>query len=230
MTEPRTTAAHRVRNPRGGGSQLREEIIEATNLLQQGSASSVTLRAVARAAGITAPSIYRHFPDVDGILRAVVDEAFDELEHVLRGPATTYQEQPVTQLFGVCRRYLAFAHSQPERYRLMFGGAWNTADAPDADETELADHARIGQNAFAVLLDAVAACIATEQSTSTAAYTDSTALWVGLHGLASVRETTPLFPWPPGLETRLARPVPEATTALVGSIGRRGGRWGRVQW
>ena len=80
--EPKTTP--RPRNPRGTGDRLRDEIlIAAEELLRDMPGEALTLRAVARAAGITAPSIYRHFIDREAIIRAVVDRAFDELERTL---------------------------------------------------------------------------------------------------------------------------------------------------
>ena len=40
----------------------------------------LTLAAVAREAGIAAPSIYRHFPDRDELVEAVVADRFDRLD------------------------------------------------------------------------------------------------------------------------------------------------------
>ncbi|WP_432570992.1 TetR/AcrR family transcriptional regulator [Kineococcus sp. SYSU DK005] len=196
----RSSTAPRVRNARGEGARLREEIVAAaTTLLQAGPAEAVTLRAIARTAGIAAPSIYRHFPDVDAILRAVVDEAFDELTAALRDGARG--EDAVQRLFGVCRGYLDFAEAFPQRYRLMFGGAWNAAATDDEDE--LAERSRIGLATFAVLTDALQECVDSGASSSSDVFADTTALWVALHGLAGLRRTASLFPWPQGLDERL---------------------------
>ena len=71
----------RPRNARGQGARLAEDIVTAAlDLIEQhGSAEAVTLRAVARQAGIAAPSIYPHFADREAILLAVVVRVFDEL-------------------------------------------------------------------------------------------------------------------------------------------------------
>ncbi|GAA1843619.1 TetR/AcrR family transcriptional regulator [Microlunatus capsulatus] len=204
------TPARRTRNPRGEGDRLRSEIVAAaTVLLQEGSAAAVTLRAVARGAGITAPAIYRHFPDVDAILRAVVDTAFADLERRLRA-AQESREDPVGRLRAVSRGYLDFARQQPEHYRLMFGGAWDASAG--ADDVQRADRASIGMDAFQVLVDVVAGCVEAGASAGDDAFADASALWVGLHGLAGLRQTTPLFPWPRGLEddlvTTLTRLIP----------------------
>jgi AcrR family transcriptional regulator len=59
------TLHRRTRSARGSGTDLRAEIIAATRRLmsETGHADAVTIRAVARAVGVTAPSIYRHFAD-----------------------------------------------------------------------------------------------------------------------------------------------------------------------
>ena len=85
---PRRTGA-RTRNRRGEGARLREDILAAATALldELGTEEAVTLRAVARRAGITAPSIYSHFPDRQAILLAVVRDAFTELTETLREAA-----------------------------------------------------------------------------------------------------------------------------------------------
>lgn len=61
--------AVRERNRRGQGTRLRAEILAgATQLLEDsGSEEAVTLRAIARQIGISAPSIYSHFPDREAL-------------------------------------------------------------------------------------------------------------------------------------------------------------------
>ena len=55
----------RQRNPRGQGERLRDDIIEAASrLLADPAAPPLTLRAVAREAGVAATSVYLHFDDV----------------------------------------------------------------------------------------------------------------------------------------------------------------------
>ncbi|MGY4970008.1 TetR/AcrR family transcriptional regulator, partial [Streptomyces nigrescens] len=55
-------AAVRARNPRGQGERLREELLRATERLLEevGSEDALSLRAVARAAGVAAPRLDRH--------------------------------------------------------------------------------------------------------------------------------------------------------------------------
>lgn len=55
----------------------------ATRLLvRAASRDAVTLRSIAREAGIAAPSIYHHFADRDAVLDAVVSTTFEQLEAI----------------------------------------------------------------------------------------------------------------------------------------------------
>jgi len=198
--EPKTTP--RPRNPRGTGDRLRDEIlIAAEELLRDMPGEALTLRAVARAAGITAPSIYRHFIDREAIIRAVVDRAFDELERTLDLAAAGLRGGD--RLSAICAAYLAFATDRPQRYRVMFGGVWNAAESDGASVGDLQERAQIGQRPFLILVEAVREVAAIGESNSTDPVADAAAVWVGLHGIASLRQTTPLFPWPSDIEKRL---------------------------
>jgi AcrR family transcriptional regulator len=199
-----TNHAPRTRNARGDGGRLGDEIVAAaTRLLERLPEGSITLRAIAREAGITAPSIYRHFDSVGAILRAVIEVTFADLEVVLREPPP--HGNAAERLEATCHRYLLFAQEHPEQYRLLFGGAWNASALPSEEAAERAERAEIGQDAFRVLVGRLDECITEGMSLSENSFADSAALWVGLHGLASLRRTAPLFPWPSELEHELIR-------------------------
>ncbi|MFD2466457.1 TetR/AcrR family transcriptional regulator [Amycolatopsis silviterrae] len=181
-------AEGRSRNRRGEGARLREEIVRAATeiLAEGGGEDSVTLRAVARRIGIAAPSIYRHFADRDQILLAVVQEAFAELKDRIETELAK-SDRPDERLRAICTTYLGFAL---ERYRIL--NASRTAEmAPVAEP--------IGQDVFGLLVQAVQDCADAGLSRSTSAFSDATALWVGLHGLAELRPASPKFPWPAGV-------------------------------
>src|SRR5262245_48408946 len=111
----------RTRNRRGEGVRLRDEIVDAASdlLEENGNEAAITLRAVARRVGITAPSIYPHFADRVDILREVIRRAIEELVAGLHS-ATRGEEDPVARLHAGCRAYASFAAEQPHRYRVLF--------------------------------------------------------------------------------------------------------------
>jgi AcrR family transcriptional regulator len=200
--QPATTVA-RARNRRGEGALLRDEIVAAAVALldETGDETSVTLRAVARRAGIAAPSIYRHFADQPGIMLAVVQQAFDELSADLRGGLAAAGDDPRARLFAVCTGYLEFARNHPGRYRTMFGGLW----MPDLETSSLteADLQALGDDVMGLLTDALDGCVAAGIATTTDLSADAVALWVGLHGLAHQQSVTVSFPWPSDIDERL---------------------------
>src|SRR4051795_7365743 len=101
--------AARPRNRRGEGAKLREEILQAAARLleESGREDAVTLRAVARAVGISAPSIYAHFDAREQILDAVVAEAFEDLSEAISA-AIEQQTDTVRRFEAGVRAYVDF--------------------------------------------------------------------------------------------------------------------------
>ena len=197
-------ATARDRNPRGEGARLRPEIVRsAADLLDRtGDASAVTLRAVARGAGISAPSIYAHFPHPQAILLAVVQEEFDALAAELHAAVDSAGPSPAERLRACCAGYLQYAAERPQRYLVMFGGVWNAAPAMTQAEVDRADVAALGRPVLDTLVALVEARDA-RRRTRTDPRADAVALWVGLHGLAHQRIVSTAFDWPDGVEERL---------------------------
>jgi AcrR family transcriptional regulator len=195
LTQPRT------RNRRGEGSRLRDEIVTAAGELldEAGTDHAVTLRAVARKIGIAAPSIYPHFPDQPSIMLAVVTRALAELETQLKAAAPDASAPARDRLLAVSRAYLAYADSNPMRYRTMFGGAWIPEAGTVSDEELLA----LGTATLGFLTELLTACVAEGTSTSRDPSGDAIALWLGLHGLAHQRASTRLLPGPEDLADRI---------------------------
>jgi AcrR family transcriptional regulator len=167
-----TTA--RTRNPRGSGTRLRDEIVDAAiGLIDEADdPAGLTLRGIARRAGITAPSIYSHFADLAAITTAVLASSFDELSAAVQA-ALDGQEDPGRALIAVGDAYVRFAWERPARYRLMFAAS---GYAPDAVAT------------FALVEGAIRDCVASGASASDDPRTDTWLLWAALHGVATLEK------------------------------------------
>jgi AcrR family transcriptional regulator len=187
----------RARNPRGSGARLRDDIVaSAVAVLEEaGTVDAITLRAVARGAGITAPSIYAHFADRDAVVEAVVEESFGQLSVQLH-EATDGVADPVVRLNAGCRVYLRFAAAHPQRYGAMFGRIWPQPAAGEAPLDREAFAELPGADTFGILVDCVAACAQAGRSASTDPFFDAAALWSTLHGYSTLRTGLPHFPWP----------------------------------
>ena len=83
--------ATRSRNPRGEGARLREQLLRAASevLDEVGDADRVSVRAIARRAGVSPTALYLHFPDRDAAVAAAVDAGFVAFNAALRDAAGT---------------------------------------------------------------------------------------------------------------------------------------------
>jgi AcrR family transcriptional regulator len=192
----------RQRNARGQGGLLGEEIVAGALALidREGSQDAVTLRAVAREIGIAAPSIYPHFADREAIVLAVVARLFDELTAAIRTGLAAAGDDPVEQLVAGCEAYVRFGLVHPARYGVLFSGNWPEATASYCRPVAIGPGGRplleFGAESFALVVDAIAGCVAAGVSASTDALADGTAVWVALHGTVALRTARPGFPWP----------------------------------
>jgi AcrR family transcriptional regulator len=196
----------RQRNPRGQGERLRDDIIEAASgLLADPAAPPLTLRAVARAAGVAATSVYLHFADIESLTMAVAERRFGELVR-LQDEAREQSSDPYQQVRAGCLAYCEFGLAHPGHYQVMFA-------SPLPMPADMPPDAFPGIVAFRRLIDAVARCIGTEPGDEQAFFT-AQLIWQQLHGIVSLRISRPRFPWPP-----LAETVTEAVDRLLAGAG-----------
>ncbi|MGF7234271.1 MAG: TetR/AcrR family transcriptional regulator [Frankia sp.] len=110
----------RQRNRRGEGALLRDDILAAAaRVLGRDGVEGLSLRSVAREAGIAAPSIYAHFADRDAVLAAVMDLYFARLLATVRVAGDAHTD-PVDALLASAQAYARFAAEEPAGYRALF--------------------------------------------------------------------------------------------------------------
>lgn len=114
----------RARNRRGHGARLREEIVAAADRVVAASDDelSVSLRAIAREAGIAAPSIYDHFANKQEILQELLARDYGDLVRRIRSAvvAAGPDSDGVASALAAASAFSRFAQDEPGRYRLMF--------------------------------------------------------------------------------------------------------------
>ncbi|GAA1179185.1 AcrR family transcriptional regulator [Kitasatospora gansuensis] len=170
-------------NPRGEGSRLRIDLVNAaSHLLEEGGGEqTLSLRAVARQAGVAPQSVYLHFADRKALLVAVYEARFGELLDVLAAAAGPDARG---RLRAVCLAYCRYAERHPGHYQVLFG----TAGSPGWEPDEMA-----GLPALHLLDSAVRACTGDPAPGIAPA---TLCLWAALHGLTVLRRDRPSFPWP----------------------------------
>lgn len=180
-----TLAPRRSRNRPGEGERLRAEIVEAADALlaDAGTVERLSLRGIARAAGITAPAIYAHFATKEALVAAVIERRFAGLAAALEAAAPDRAE-PLPTVRARARAYVRFGLEHPGVYAVLFG--------PTTDHLGLAYDGSPGARVFALLLDPVAAVVTARGDDPLGRATD---LWAALHGMVTLRSTQTGFPW-----------------------------------
>jgi AcrR family transcriptional regulator len=101
---------------------LRRALVDAARrLLEAEGPTALSLRAVAREAGVSPAAPYHHFKDKAELLDAVAQEGWEMLEQFMaEAKSSTHGRQQLTAL-GIA--YVCFAREHPALYRVMYDGA-----------------------------------------------------------------------------------------------------------
>jgi AcrR family transcriptional regulator len=93
----------------------------ARRLLVQDGPDALTLRAIAREMGMTAPALYRYFASHDDLVVAVCHDVLDELTGVLLAARDTVPPaDPIGRLGAACRAFRSWALEHPQEFQLSF--------------------------------------------------------------------------------------------------------------
>jgi AcrR family transcriptional regulator len=100
---------------------LRPALLRAgADVLEKQGLEALTLRDVARRAGVSHNAPYRHFKDRDALLAAMAEDGFRALAGALEGKAGN----------AMGEAYVRFGLANPARFRLMFGGRLRLSEHP----------------------------------------------------------------------------------------------------
>lgn len=91
----------------------------ALELLEEEGTTALSLRAVARRAGVSPTAPYRHYPDRDALVSAVAAVGYRELADHLA--AAHPSPSTPDELAAVAVAYVRFALERPALFRVMFG-------------------------------------------------------------------------------------------------------------
>jgi AcrR family transcriptional regulator len=96
----------------------RERIFEAAKAtVAQGGFSGLTIRKVAKRAGMSPMALYHHFADKDALLNALMDDGFAAWEKIVR---SVRARDPMRWLERLMEAFLAFALDEPHRFDAAF--------------------------------------------------------------------------------------------------------------
>ena len=117
-----TPTEKRQRNQRGKGARLKDELIEAAmRILDRSPDAQLSLRMVAKEAGVAAPSVYRHFADGRAMMAEIVRTCWVQMgEHLIRASAHCPPGKPIATLKAMMSAFVQYAMERPSRYQLLF--------------------------------------------------------------------------------------------------------------
>jgi AcrR family transcriptional regulator len=198
---------------------LRETLLTAClRLIGTEGIGAVSLRRVAREAGVSPGAPYHHFADRAALLGALAGRGFALLAAELTA-AREKTDDPVTALTEITDAYVAFAIDHPAYFRLMFRPELSQ---PDKD----AEAEQAGEAAFAALADTVADCVRVGALPADSTGVLTVAVWSLGHGIASLwldgqldKRSTELHTSAREVATQVSRLI---TTLLAGDRKKEG--------
>jgi AcrR family transcriptional regulator len=173
----------------------RETLVAAAlKILEQDGEAQFSTRAVCAIANVTAPTLYHHFGNADGLLSAAMAEAFAQF--LASKKAATHSPDPETALRQGWDDYVRFAAARPLLYAAMMGRILQGARIPAA------------QQAHALLMERIEA-LAAEGRLAMTAEAAADLAWVTANAAALLFVTARLQ-----VTTRLQEPDPAVTDSL----------------
>ncbi len=195
---------------------LRAALIEAGyGLARQGGSDAVRLRAVTRAAGVSAPAAYRHFASRDQLLLDVARRGMADLARSIeRAQADLAAHEPMAgaagRLRGVGLGYIAFALDEPGAFDVAMFGLMtmdNAGDAGSAGES--------GRTPYQLLTDSIADLVAEGALPPDRAGATAIHCWSSVHGFATLAIHGPIRMFPRPVLDVLAD---ELVSGIVGGV------------
>lgn len=136
------------------------KILQATaNLLRTGGVEAVSTRAVAAAAGVQPPTLYRQFGDKDGLLDAVTQFVLQNYLHAKRRLLAA-SEDPVEDLRKLWDLHVDFGLTHPHTYGLTYG-----TPRPGKTAVAAAETIALLAQAIARIADQGRLCMGVERAT-----------------------------------------------------------------
>ena len=188
---------------------LRDRLIDVgAELVASEGTAAVSLREIARRAGVSHGAPRRYFPTHHELLSAIARQGFAALAARLSEAAADNAQGPRAQLAALSRAYLEFAASNRGMYELMF-------------RHDLLESNRLGLREVSLpLFSMVTALVAAARPRADGAppvapAVVAGALWANLHGIAQLWEWGSLQ-----LATELTDPAPLLQAVLEAHLGR----------
>ena len=156
------------------GKDVRQQILDASlELLKTEGLQGLSMREVARRAGVSHQAPYHHFPEREAILAELARDGFSTLLEYMKSAKGETQD---SLMISMGTAYIRFAMEHPEQFRLMF-----RSEMCDLERYPTAHAA--AEATFGLLVDTVTKGAGEQEPMDTARIM---ACWSMAHGLATL--------------------------------------------
>lgn len=156
---------------------LRETLIaSALDILREGTLNDLSLRALARRAGVSQTAPYRHFEDKEALIAVLKAEGLLKLGAAMAKFMDT-EKDPLVRLQKLGLTYIEFAQTHPAHFKVMF-------------EYELSDYEKycelheVSNDSFCSLKDTLIECLALPNARKIDPMVALFSAWSMVHGIA----------------------------------------------
>jgi len=158
---------------------LPERLLEAAEIeLSEHGIEKISLRAVAKRAGVSHGAPAHHFVDAQGLLTALAAKGYERLLGFQTREENAAPPEPLAKIVASGVGYIEFAVTYPELFRLMFNST-----VPDRDEKHFQS---ISLQVFERLVANTEAHNGHNPYTDRESMKDLMASWAVVHGLAEL--------------------------------------------
>jgi AcrR family transcriptional regulator len=185
----------------------------AERILERGGVEGLTLRRVARDAGVSPMALYNHFDDKQALLCALAEDACVALRVAIEAAAPGHVP-PLDRLRRGAVAYVMFAVENRRRFELIFGGVGAALVA----DPRLRDAA---QSTFATLRECLSDCARVGLLRADPVSAER-AMWGAAHGYACLRNAVPFVMR--GDSSEIRRNAEQMFTAIIEGLRADGGR------
>jgi len=159
---------------------LRQTLIEAAcKQLQVANADALSMRALARDAGVSQAAPFRHFESKTALFAAIATYGFALLAVDLQKAADKFSDDFEKSFIEVGMAYIHWAQLNPEKYQLFF-------DSSLVDFSHYKELHDAGEHAFSILIDLIERGVEQDLFVDRPVLEMAGAMWAGFHGTSSL--------------------------------------------
>ena len=159
---------------------LKNALIKAgVEILAEEGLGGLSLRKVAKQAGVSHAAPYSHFADKQALIAAISTEGFKQLYLQIKSVFEMHRADPETLLIETAWAYVQFALNEPDRFKLMFSSVLEK-------EKEYAEFVEISQENFSQLVKIVETCQQVGVLKSGVSDVVAVSVWSTVHGFTSL--------------------------------------------